>query len=234
MMKCIAIDDEPKALDVLKEYIDKVPFLELAGLYRDALKALDFMQKNQIDLIFLDINMPDITGIQFLYSLTNQPMVVFSTAYSEYALDSYDYDAVDYLLKPIEFDRFLKAANKAFDQFKLRNQDLTKPSIKDEKEFILVKSGTEIHNIKIKDILFVESAGNYVMFILTNDKIMALMNMREVLDLLPENKFVRIHKSYIVAIKYLTLIERHQVIIGKKEIPIGNVYRESFFKMIGK
>ena len=234
MLRCIAIDDEPKALDVLNEYIEKAPFLELAGLYRDALQALDFLQKNQVDLIFLDINMPDITGIQFLNSLTNKPMVIFSTAYSEYALDSYDYDAVDYLLKPIEFDRFLKAANKAYDQFNLRNRDLTSTSADEGKEFILVKSGSDIHNIKIEDILFVESAGNYVEFNLPKDKIMALMNMKEVLDILPGSRFSRIHKSYIVAIKHLTLIERHQARIGKKEIPIGNVYRESFFKMIGK
>ena len=134
-MKCLIIDDEPTALEILKDYVDKVPFLECAGTYRDPLRALNFIQKNPIDLILLDINMPDLTGIQFLKSLESQPLVIFTTAYSKYALESYEYDAVDYLLKPIEFERFLRAVNKAFKQYQIKTSRMA-PFIK-EGDFIL-------------------------------------------------------------------------------------------------
>jgi len=229
----MAIDDEPMALDIIKDYVIKTPFLELSASFRDSLKALDYLQNNLIDLIFLDINMPDLTGIQFLRSLTNQPMVVFTTAYSEYAVESYVYSAVDYLLKPIEFDRFLKAANKAKDQFQLNKRGETDPaSAKPENDFIMVKSGTDIHNLKIDDIQYIESAGNYVTFVLPRKQVMSLFSMTKVMELLPEYRFCRIHKSYIVNLQSVTKIERHQVLIGKHEIPIGNIYRELFFKAI--
>lgn len=234
-LKCIAIDDEPKALDILKDYIEKIPFFDLAGIFRDSLKALDYLQQNKVDLIFLDINMPDLTGIQFLKSLINQPLIIFTTAYSEYAVESYDYAAVDYLLKPIEFDRFLRASNRALEQFQFTQKNLSlKNSKQGEVDFIMVKSGTDIHKIKIDEILYIESAGNYVNFVLKNKIIMSLFSMNKVLDLLPANQFLRIHKSFIIALRHLTKVERHQVVISNKEIHIGNVYRESFFKAIEK
>jgi len=233
-LKCIAIDDEPKALEILKDYIEKVPYLDLAGVYRDSLKALDYLQHNKVDLIFLDINMPDLTGIQFLKSLIHQPLVIFTTAYSEYALESYEYATVDYLLKPIEFERFLKAANRALEQFHAKKNVSFKISELVDSDSIMIKSGTDIHQIKTDEILYIESAGNYVIFVLKNESIMSLFNMNNVLDLLPANQFIRIHKSFIVSIRHLTKIERHQVVISNKEIPIGNIYRESFFKAIEK
>lgn len=235
ILKCIAVDDEPKALDILKDYIEKVPFFDLAGIFRDSLKALDYLQHNKVDLIFLDINMPDLTGIQFLKSLIHQPSIIFTTAYSEYAVESYNYAAVDYLLKPIEFERFLKAANRALEQFRLKQKNVSlKISEQGELDFILVKSGSDIHRIKIDEILYIESAGNYVTFVLANKKIMSLFSMNKILQLLPANQFFRIHKSFIIALRHLIKIERHQVIIINREIPIGNVYRESFFKALEK
>ncbi len=235
-MKCIAVDDEPMALGIVEKYINKVPFLELEKSFRDSLDALDFLQKNQVDLIFLDINMPDLSGIQFLRSLTSQPLVIFITAYSEYALQSYDYQAVDYLLKPVEFDRFLKAANRAMKQFKLlTSQDsVFTPSEKDKKDYVIIKSGAEMIRIKNSDIHYVESAGNYVIFFTENQKIMSLMNMKEVLSMLPSSQFSRIHRSYVVAFRHIDLIERHQVTINKRIIPIGSIYRESFIEKISK
>ena len=234
-LRCIAVDDEPKALEILKDYIEKVPFFDLAGIFRDSLKALDYFQHNKVDLIFLDINMPDLTGIQFLKSLIHQPLIIFTTAYSEYAIESYDYAALDYLLKPIEFERFLKGANRALEQFLLNQQNFSTRGTELEKsDFIFVKSGTDIYKVKIDEILYIESVGNYVNFVLKNNSIMSLFSMNEILQILPANQFFRIHKSFIIDLRFVSKIERHQVIISNKEIPIGNVYRESFFKAIEK
>jgi len=232
-LRCLAIDDEPMALDIISDYTKKVPFLELTGAYRDSLKALDYLQQNKVDLIFLDINMPDLTGIQFLKSILNQPLVIFTTAYSEYAVESYDFAAVDYLLKPIEFERFLKAANRALEKYQLLKQGIPSENLVNDKiEFIMLKSGQDLHKIKIADILFIESAGNYVTFHLKSDRIISLLSMNKVLEMLPQNHFSRIHKSFIIALRHITKIERHQVLIGNIEIPIGNYYRESFMRII--
>ena len=232
-LKCLAIDDEPMALDIITDYVKKTPFLVLDGAYRDSIKALDYLQQNKVDLIFLDINMPDLTGIQFLKSLLYQPLVIFTTAYSEYAVESYEFAAVDYLLKPIEFERFLKAANRALEKHQLLNQgNISQKAVENKIEFLMIKSGQDLHKIKIDNIHFIESAGNYVVFHLNSEKIMSLLSMNKVLELLPCDQFFRVHKSFIVALNHITKIERHQVIINKKEIPIGNVYRESFFKAL--
>ncbi|UCE20605.1 MAG: response regulator transcription factor [Gemmatimonadota bacterium] len=234
-MKCLAIDDEPRALKVLGNYIEKVPYLELSGNFREALKALDYLQINTVDLIFLDINMPDLTGLQFLKSLIHKPLVIFTTAYSEYAVESYDFDAVDFLLKPIEFDRFLKATNRALKQFQLIHQlersDISNSKSEERgKHTVLIKSGSETHQIKIEDIQYVEGAGNYVTFVTRDKKIMSLLTMKDVMDILPSQQFHRVHKSYIVGLKHIRLIERHHLEVRDKKIPIGRLYKESFLK----
>lgn len=229
-MRCLVIDDEPTALEIIKDYVEKVPFLECAGTFRDPLEALDFIQKKPIDLIFLDINMPDLTGIQFLKSLESQPLVIFTTAYSKYALESYDYDAVDYLLKPIEFDRFLKAVNKAFKQYQIKTSSLM-PFAKDS-DFILIKSGTEYYKMKLSDILYVRGTGNYVTFVTKKKELLSLLAMKDVSETLSSKMFFRIHKSYIVNFSHVDLIESDQVKINNEYIPIGDHYRESFFKAI--
>lgn len=239
MLKCIAIDDEPRALRVIESHIEKIPFLELSGVFRDGLTALDYLQQNHIDLIFLDINMPDLTGLQFLKSLATQPLVIFTTAYPEYAPESYDFEVVDYLLKPIEFDRFLKAVNRAQREYHLIHPQPTlrtsqKRTDQMHNDTILLKSGTDIHQIKVDHVLYVASAGNYVTFVTNSQEIMTLMTMDDVLEKLPSDRFFRIHRSYIVAAKHITLIERHQVRVNKKSIPIGNLYREGFLKAIQK
>lgn len=229
-MRCLVIDDEPTALEIIKDYVEKVPFLECAGTFRDPLEALDFIQKKHIDLIFLDINMPDLTGIQFLKSLESQPLVIFTTAYSKYALESYEYDAVDYLLKPIEFDRFLKAVNKAFKQYQIKMSRLM--AFTKDSDFILIKSGTEYYKIKLSDILYIRGTGNYVTFVTKKKEILSLLAMKDISETLSSKMFFRIHKSYIINFSHVDLIESDQVKINNEYIPIGDHYRESFFSTI--
>lgn len=229
-MKCLAIDDEPVALEILEDYITKVPFLECVGVFRDSLKALDYLQENSVDLIFLDINMPDLTGIQFLKTLKKPPLVIFTTAYSDYALESYDYDAVDYLLKPIEFERFVKASNKACEMFQIKAQGMS-VSVGD-REYIFIKSGTHYHRVKIEDIHYIKGTGNYVTFVMEQKEILSLLTMTKVLEILPRNVFYRIHKSYIINSLHLDLIENEEVRIRGVRIPIGDNFREDFMKAI--
>jgi two-component system LytT family response regulator len=232
VMKCLAIDDEPVALDILEDYIAKVPFLECMGVFRDPLKALDYLRKSRVDLIFLDINMPDLTGIQFLKTLKNPPLVIFTTAYSEYALESYDYDAVDYLLKPIEFERFIKATNKACEMFEVKAKN--RPIFAGESDHIFIKSGTNFHKVKTKNIFYIKGTGNYVTFVLDQKEILSLMTMTKALEVLPKNFFFRIHKSYIVNSLHVDLIENEEVRIRGERIPIGDSYKQSFFDSIKK
>lgn len=228
-IKCIAIDDEPVALDIISDYITKVPFLELLHTFRNGIQALEFLQNTQVDLIFLDINMPEINGIDFFKSLNTKPKVIFTTAYPEFAVESYELNATDYLLKPIKFDRFLKAVNKVYS---VQNTDSKEISGEISKETIILKSGSKSYKINTSDIFYVEGSGNYLTFHTTDKKIMVLMNMNEALKVLPEQSFARIHKSFIVAVDRIKIIENHQVVINDMKIPIGKYYKESFFNKV--
>ena len=228
-MKCLVIDDEPKAVEILSDYIEKVPDLECAGAFRDPLKALNHIQNNPVDLLFLDINMPDLSGIQFLNALEHHPLVIFTTAYSEYALDSYDYDAVDYLLKPIEFDRFLKAVNKAFRRVKEKKKG--RLPLKGDSGYVFIKSGTDYHKLDTRNILYIKGTGNYLTFVTLNKEILTLLTMKEALEILPP-QFHRIHKSYIINLDHVELIDAEEVKIKDQRISIGDHYRESFFRVI--
>ena len=231
-MKCIVIDDEPYALELISGYIKKTPFLEFAGGFTNPFKALSFLINTSVDLIFLDINMPELSGIQLLKSLSAVPKVVFTTAYSEYGAESYDYDAVDYLLKPVKYERFLKAVNKVIDISK--KETGKRENIKEHDGFIFIKSGSQRFKVAVNEILYIEGAGNYMMFFTLNKKILSLLTMNETLQLLPPDMFVRIHKSYVVSVKHIDVIEKCRVIINKVPIPIGITYREHFSKIIEK
>ena len=237
---CLVIDDEPVALDILQDYIVRVPFLKLLQSFRESIKALEFLQRNDVDLIFLDINMPDLSGIQFLNTLPHHPLVIFTTAYSQYAVESYNYEAVDYLLKPIEFPRFLKAANRALTQFRLKTQNSSSiisssnNTISSDKSYILIKSGSDIHRIEVNDIYYVQGTGNYVTFHTSKKKILSLLTMKKVLEILPRGQFVRIHKSYIINFDRIDIIEKEQVIIRDKIIPIGEVYSANLLSFINE
>ena len=228
-MKCLVIDDEPKAVEILCDYIEKAPDLECAAAFRDPLKALNYIQNNPIDLLFLDINMPDLSGIQFLNALEHHPLVIFTTAYSEYALDSYDYDAVDYLLKPIEFDRFLKAVNKAFRRY--REKKRGRLPLRGDSGYIFIKSGTDYRKLDTQSILYIKGTGNYLTFVTPNKEILTLLTMKEALEILPP-QFQRIHRSYIINLDHAELIEAEEVKIKDQRIPIGDHYRDSLFRVI--
>ncbi len=228
-MKCLVIDDEPKAVEILSDYIEKVPDLECSGAFRDPLKALNHIQCHPVDLLFLDINMPDLSGIQFLNALEHHPLVIFTTAYSEYALDSYDYDAVDYLLKPIEFDRFLKAVNKAFRRFKERKKG--RVPLGGDSDYIFIKSGTDYHKLDTRSILYIKGTGNYLTFVTLKKEILTLLTMNEALEILPP-QFNRIHKSYIINLDHVELIDTEEVKIKDQRIPIGDHYRDNLFRVI--
>jgi len=240
-ISCIAIDDEPVALDILEEYAEKTGFLSLKGKFRDALEGLTFIQQNPVDLIFLDINMPDFTGIQFARVLpTPHPAVIFCTAYSEYALESYDYEATDYLLKPISFERFLKAALKVKKQIEIMQPTGSPIETKvaqpvKEDDYIFVKTGNETLKIMLPDILFIEGTGNYITIHTVKKKIMSLQSMQEILSHLPVDQFIRIHKSYIISFLHIRSFERHQVKLSEDtKLPVGSTYRQKFSEWISK
>ncbi len=234
-MKCIVIDDEPMAVEILQTYCGKAPFLELAGCFTDALAALTFLQDAEVDLIFLDINMPDLSGIQLVRALEHKPMVIFTTAYPQHAVTGFELDAVDYLLKPIAFDRFLKAINKARQRIKPRpGPAAAGPSSPAEPEdgFVFVKSGYKHLKLNVDEILYLESDKNYVNLMMADRKVMALLSMDQALAMLPPGRFMRIHKSYIVALGHITVVEKHSVFIGKVELPIGDSFRKALFEKI--
>jgi len=234
-MKCIVVDDEPFALDLIKSYVERTPFLLLAGTFTNPFKALEYLRNHSTDLVFLDINMPELSGIQLLQSLPVSPKVIFTTAYAEFGAESYEYSAVDYLLKPIKYERFLKAVNKTAES-SYENSTLPNPSTGKEvkkQDFIYLKSGTQTHKIELSSILYVEGAGNYMTFYTTKKKLMVLINMSQVKELLPSDQFIRIHKSFIVSLNHIDIIEKHRVIINKQPVPIGVSYREKFHQQFG-
>ncbi len=234
-MDYIIIDDEPDAIDVLNIHLNNIPFMELKATFRDPLDAIEYLQKHTVDLIFLDIYMPKLSGISFPKFLQKQPLIIFTTAYSEYALESYELKAVDYLLKPIEFDRLLQAvmkAKKVLDQNKVAITTSPETSHDLSEQTVFIKSGSEFHQISIQNIKYIESDGNYVTFHTTKRSILARYKISEVKELLPQQLFVRIQRSYIVAIKHIETVKKHCVVIDGIEIPISSKYREGFLLMI--
>lgn len=229
MLKAIVIDDEPMALEVIQRLTEKVTFVELAAYFTDSFEAMAFLQTNKIDLIFLDIKMPDISGIEFLKSISNPPMVIFTTAYSEHAVESFELDAIDYLLKPFSLTRFLKACNKAYEHYELRqNKNNSFSGISS----VFIKSGYEQIRVELDDILYAESNGNYVQFVLENKKIASRLTMSETEALLPASEFIRVHRSYIVAKKHIQKIDRKSIWIQQTELPIGAAYLLEIEKVI--
>ena len=217
-MTAIAIDDEPRALEVVQIHAAKVPFLDLKATFTDAFEAIPYLQKNKVDLLFLDIKMPDISGIELVNILQKTPMVIFTTAYSEYAVKGFELDAVDYLLKPFSLARFTKACNKALEIKGLRNDETP--------NFIFLKTGYEEEKVLLDDILYIEAEGNYMAYILPNKKLLCRQNISESLSYLADNQFIRIHRSYIVALNKIQKITRTAVWVAGKEIAVGASYEE--------
>jgi DNA-binding LytR/AlgR family response regulator len=229
MLKAIAIDDEPIALDVIQGLTDKVTFVEMVGYFSSGLEAMQFLKPNAVDLIFLDIKMPDMSGFEFLKSVPNPPMIVFTTAYSEHAIEGFEHDAIDYLLKPFSLTRFLKACNKAYEQHALREN---LPAAPPQQPFIFVKSGYENIRVEFKDLLYAEALGNYVQLVLEGRKVITRLTMSEAEVLLSARGFLRIHRSYIVAKNRILKFDKKSLWITNTELPIGPLFLPEIEKTI--
>jgi DNA-binding LytR/AlgR family response regulator len=238
-INCIAVDDEPLALDIIKAYCAKVPFLNLAGTFSNAMETLEYLRHNSVDLMFLDIQMEELTGIQLLNALKNKPLVIFTTAYDQYALQGFDLDVLDYMLKPIPFERFVKGANKALEQMqkvKAAQEDKQeRPAVSDNKmTFFFVKTETRIERVNAAEVLYVEGMGDYWRIVTKTRRIMTLMNAKGIEEILHEPGFCRVHKSFFVAIDKIEFVERKQIKIGEILIPISDTYQKNFFDLIEK
>lgn len=217
-MIAIALDDEPIALEVIRSHAEKVPSLDLRATFTNAFDAMDYLLHHPVDLLFLDIKMPDISGVEFFRSLNKRPLVIFTTAYSEHAVAGFELDAVDYLLKPFSLSRFLKACNKAREWLEL----IKKNDSKDD--YLFVKTGYEQQRVLFEDIDYLEAKGNYVSFMCGNRQILSRMTISECSNLLPERQFIRIHRSFIAAVAKIEKIERHQVTVSGVILPLGESY----------
>lgn len=223
MMTAIAIDDEPIALDIVKAHAAKVPFVELTAVFTNAFEALSYLQQHKTDLLFLDIKMPDINGIDFLHSMPNPPMVIFTTAYTEHAVKGFELDAIDYLLKPFSLARFVKACSKAHELFLLRGRTETEP----EAAYLFVKDGYEQVKVQLENILFIEAAGNYTRIYLKDEKsISTRITISDMQAMLPAGRFIRIHRTYIAALDKIDRFDRVQLSIHTHTLPIGAKYAD--------
>ncbi len=235
-LRCIAVDDEPLALELLEDNIRQVPFLELVASSQNAFEAMDILHEQNADLIFLDIQMPGITGVQFLKSLqgpSSSPMVIFITAYEQYALEGFELDVVDYLLKPVSFERFLKAANKAFELFKLRQQT---PASELLSTHFFVNANYALVKIRYDEINYIEGLKDYVKIYLTSARhpVITRMTLKGIEQKLPSHEFMRVHKSYIVSLDKIQSVRNLKIHIGEAIIPVGEQYVEEFMKSIGE
>lgn len=222
MMHCLIIDDEPAARDILKKYISDAPELDLAGICKDALEARQMLKQKHIDLLFLDVHMPRLTGIDFLKSLTHPPKVILTTAYSEYALEGYELDVVDYLLKPFSFERFLKAVDKAWSKSE---------SSATQEHHVSVKADGKLYRIHFEDIFFAESRGDYVTVHTAEKKITFNHTLKDFHSQLPATSFSRVHKSYVVALSKIDYLEGNMIKIGKHTIPVGKSFKQEFMEL---
>jgi DNA-binding LytR/AlgR family response regulator len=234
-VNCVIIDDEPAAIEVLTEFADRTPNLHLLSTFRDPLQALAFLRDTKVDLIFLDINMPELNGMELLKVLIDPPLVIFTTAYTEYAIESYEKNAIDYLLKPVTLERFLIAVNKAQSRLMNKNPEVIEinQTSSANEEIIYLKSGSKTHRIALNDVRYLEKDGHYISFCLSDKKVIARLSMKDVFEVISKSKFIQVHKSYIVSIAHVKTIERHQVKIEEAYIPIGKTHRKAvheFFK----
>ncbi len=233
-IKCMAIDDEPLALQQLAGYIRKIPYLKLEAECSSALDALTVLEEKSIDLIFVDINMPDLNGLEFVKSLDKKPLIIFTTAHSEYAIEGFKVDATDYLLKPFSFAEFSKAAAKARTQFELITGSSER--LESNNDFLFIKSDYKMVRINLNDIKYIEGMKEYVRIHLTNQKpVMTLLSMKALEEKLPADKFMRIHRSYIVNLNKVTTVERFRIVFDDKiRIPVSENYKDKFLKFIDK
>ncbi len=237
LIDCIAIDDEPLALEQMEEFIEKIPFLRLAGLFNSGIKAIDYLNAKPVDLMFLDIQMDDLTGIQLLESIKRRPKVILTTAYDKYALKGYELEVSDYLLKPISFERFVKSVNKVFDELTNKpsaaaGEKTASPSVR--QDFMFVRADYKMVKVGFADILYIEGLKDYLKIVLPGRVIITHMSFKKMEQLLPADQFFRIHKSYIIPITKINTIGKNSLEIDEAQIPIGEYYKKEFFDFLGQ
>ncbi|CAL1519821.1 Transcriptional regulatory protein BtsR [Chitinophaga sp. MM2321] len=232
-MKCIAIDDEPLALDLLEDNISKVPYLQLVGKCNNAFEAIEVLRNQPVDLLFLDIQMPGLTGLQFLQSLASKPLVILITAYEKYALDGFNLDVTDYLVKPVSLERFIKACNKAQELHQLKAAGKTG---KEQPDFFFVNVDYSLLKIVFSDIIWIEGLKDYIKIHLKNTArpVITRMSIKGVEEQLPAARFIRTHKSYIVSVAAITAIRKNSVFLDELELPVGETYRDALYAIAGK
>jgi two-component system LytT family response regulator len=235
-LRCLIIDDKPLAIDILADYAGKVPFLQLVATTTNPIEGLQLAREQNIDLVFLDIQMPELTGLQFIKIAGKQCKIILTTAYAEYALEGYEHDVVDYLLKPISFERFYRAAEKALQAIaptdKTTTQQVSQPEA--SPEYLFVKTEHRIQKIDLKEILFIEGLQNYMAIVTTAGRVLSLQTLKKIEEQLPGNEFVRVHKSFIVSLRHIASIERGRISIADQVIPVGDNYREGFYRLVDK
>ena len=235
IIRCVVVDDKPLAVDILTDYINKIPGLSLIKSSTNPMEALEFVMEGSADLVFLDIQMPQLNGVQFMKIAGGRCKVILTTAYSEYALDGFEHDAIDYLLKPISFERFYKAVEKARQHFKSGQNEQAEVSVQPDdhgNDFIFVKTEYRLVKLNLDDILYIEGMQNYVAIHTKTEKVLSLQNIKKMEEQLFSKRFVRVHKSYLVAVNKINSIERSRIYIGDVIIPLGDVYRDGFYQII--
>ena len=234
MLRCIAVDDEPLALELLEDNISKVPYLQLIASCSNAMEAMKVLQQQTADLIFLDIQMPGLTGLQFIQTLSNRPMIILITAYEKFALEGFNLDVVDYLVKPVALDRFVKACNKAFELFHLKNRSKENNEVMPDYFFVSVDYSQL--KVVISDIKYIEGMKDYIKIHLKSSSkaVITRMGMKAMEEQLPNTQFIRIHKSYIVAVAFITAIRKSSVFVEQQELPVSETHQESLMKLTGK
>jgi two-component system response regulator LytT len=230
-ISCIIVEDEPPAIKVLKRYAEKMGELDIVGIYQNPLEALQELRQTEVDLLFLDINLPDLNGIELLKSLKNPPKVIFTTAYSEFALEGFELQITDFLLKPYSFDRFVKAIQKVLQEIETEKK-LQEWSAAKESDVLVIKADRKIYRLPFEEVLLLQAYGDYVKIQTTNKQLVPKETLNKLEKLLPEDQFIRIHRSYIIALSKVEYVEGNMVHIGDKNIPVGKSFREEFLKRI--
>ena len=232
-IRCLIVDDEPPAREIIRRYIEQVPTLQLAGECANAIQAFTFLQQQPVDLLFPDIRMPQLNGNDFLKTLKKQPKVIFTTAYSEYALEGYELDAIDYLMKPVHLDRFLKAVNKAYEQVDVKSDIPVATEEKKNESFVYFRADRKMVKVMLQDIFYIESMKDYVKVFTSNGTIITKQSISSVEAMLPEKNFIRTHRSFIVSLDKIKSFTAELIEISTTEIPVGKLYRNGVMKVLG-
>lgn len=241
-LSCTIIDDEPLAISLLESYVNKTPFLELSGKYSSAVNALPVLTRQPVDLLFLDIQMPELSGLELSRIISTETRIIFTTAFEQYALDSYKVNALDYLLKPISYPDFLKSANKAVQWYELLHKPTdmlvspTQTEVKEDMESIFIRTEYKLIQIELRKILYIEGLKDYVKIFVEEEPrpVLSLMSMKSLEDLLPANRFIRVHRSFIVQPEKIKVIERNRIVFGKEYIPISDNYKSRFMDFLAQ